>query len=557
MIPRQVISVIAAIVLTLCISCAPGFAGAADENTPVSSQNPAEQTEIQKLKAQMARQQQELDQLRQMLAEEKQLLSHISETLAGSGVPHAKLGEVASLTPMAPAIPAVPPAPIVPLALASQKADTPAPSPLSLQIGDAYLTPIGFMDFTSVNRNTVSGSGIGTNFGSIPYNNVVNGHLSEMRLSAQNSRLGFRFDSLYHDAKVTGYFEGDFLGNNPTNVAVTSNSDTFRMRLYWLDVRKDKFEVLAGQSWSLLTPGRKGISPLPSDLFYSQDIDVNYQVGLVWSRDPQLRFVYHPSETLAMGVSLESPEQYLGGSAGGSTVVTPSALTAEAGEFNNGTTTLGTPNLHPDIVAKIAWDPTPRFHGEIAGLESTFKAYNPLTNRTFTKAGGGGSVNLNFEVTKGLRVVTNNFWSDGGGRWLFGQAPDLVLKESGDIGLLHAGSTVSGLEWLHKNTLFYGYYGGIYIGRYSVLDPATGKPVGYGYTGSANSQNRSIQEASFGFNQTLWKNSRYGAVNLMGQYAYLSRNPWYVATGTPKNAHQNQVFFNLRYTLPGLAPSLK
>jgi len=35
----------------------------------------------------------------------------------------------------------------------------------------------------------------------------------------------------------------------------------------------------ASQSWSMMTPGRRGISPLPGDLFYSQDIDVNYHLG--------------------------------------------------------------------------------------------------------------------------------------------------------------------------------------------------------------------------------------------------------------------------------------
>ena len=57
---------------------------------------------------------------------------------------------------------------------------------------------------------------------------------------------------------------------------------------------KGKFEFLAGQSWSLMTPNRKGISPLPGDIFYSQDIDVNYQLGLVWGRIPGFRLAYHP-----------------------------------------------------------------------------------------------------------------------------------------------------------------------------------------------------------------------------------------------------------------------
>jgi hypothetical protein len=42
----------------------------------------------------------------------------------------------------------------------------------------------------------------------------------------------------------------------------------------------------------------------------------------------------------------------------------------------------------------------------------------------------------------------------------------------------------------------------------------------------------------------------------MGQYQYLIRSPWYVAAGAPKSAHNNTIYFNLRYTMPGSAPSM-
>ena len=121
-----------------------------------------------------------------------------------------------------------------------------------------------------------------------------------------------------------GYWESDFLGqigtstNSPNGgLAVSSNPYVFRLRLYWVDVRYSKFELLAGQSWSMMTPNRKGISPLPGDIFYSQDIDVNYQLGLVWGRIPGFRFVYHPSDKVAFGVALENSEPYIGGGNGG------------------------------------------------------------------------------------------------------------------------------------------------------------------------------------------------------------------------------------------------
>jgi hypothetical protein len=158
---------------------------------------------------------------------------------------------------------------------------------------------------------------------------------------------------------------------------------------------------------------------------YTQDIDVNYQAGLVWSRDPQFRIVYLPSETLAVGLSLENPEQYIGGSAGGGLVTLPSALvTPYANELDNGNTGLTVPNVHPDIIAKVAFDPkvaNRSAHVEVAGLVRTFRLFNPLTQKHFSATGGGGSVNLNLKVIKNPRMVSNNYYSAGGGRWIFGK----------------------------------------------------------------------------------------------------------------------------------------
>lgn len=444
---------------------------------------------------------------------------------------------------------------------AAKPAAQEAAAPLSFHIGTAYITPLGFMDFTTVYRTTSPGSGIGTNFGSIPYSNTVQGNLGELRMSPQNSRIGARVDASVKGAHVIGYWESDFLGAVPANASVSSNSYSFRLRLYWADLKKDKWEILAGQSWSMITPGRKGISPLPGDLFYTQNIDVNYQAGLTWSRDPQFRFVYHPSDVVSMGISLENPEQYIGGSAGGSLITLPTAVAAPyATQLNNGNTTLTAPGVHPDVIAKIAFDPkvgSRALHFELGGLVRTFKVWNPVNSQHYTSNGVGGQANLNFELLKNFRVVTNNYWSDGGGRFIFGQAPDLIVRSDGSLSPVRSGSTVTGLEFTHKNTVLYSYYSGIYIGRNITTDATNGKFVGYGYPGSPSSQNRSIQEATFGFAQTFWKDAKYGALILMGQYSYLTRTPWVVASGQPKDAKANMVFINLRYALPGSAPAMK
>jgi hypothetical protein len=543
---------------------------AADPATPPASvpSGTTKSTDIAKLKAQLDAQQKEIEQLLAALAEQRKLIEQAGiggQPVSPAAVQHTTpaAGLMASTTPMLPppAAPSPTPnsSPPVPQSLAE------APSPLQLKIGQTTITPIGFMDLTADWKDKNAGGSLGSNFGSVPYNNAATAKLSEFRFSPQNSRIGFRVDGNWKGVHFIGYNEMDFLGTSgANNLSISNGAFTPRIRLYWVDVRKDKFEFLAGQSWSMLTPNRRGISALPGDLFYSQVIDVNYMAGLTWTRQAGVRFLYHPSQQVTMGVSFENPDQYMGGSSGGSSVVLPSALTGLAGtQLDNQTNVQTIPNMHPDIIAKIAFDPSSRAHIEVAGIERTFKTWNtttgqPTSGQYFTKAGGGGSVNANLEIVRNFRLIANNFWSDGGGRYLFGQAPDVAVRADGSISPLHSGGTVDGFEAVvNKNTLLYAYYGGIYVGKDVVVDANGTSLVGYGYRGSANSQNRAIQEITFGFNQTLWKDARYGALNFMGQYQYSMRAPWYWAAGVAggKGTHDNTIYFNFRYTLPGGPPA--
>ena len=441
----------------------------------------------------------------------------------------------------------------------------PEEAPLQIHIGTATIMPVGFIDFTSVFRSTNAGSGIGSNFGSIPFGNTVQGHLTENRLSLQNSRVGARIDADVKGTHVIGYWESDFLGGATAaipNLNVSTNSNIFRLRLFWVDLRRDKLEVLGGQSWSMMTPNRVGISAIPGDIFFSQDVDVNYQVGLTWARQPQFRLVYHASDVATLGLSFENPEQYIGGSGGGGVITAPSALAASyiPGQLDNGTNGIAVPNLHPDIVAKVAFDPKvsgKAFHIEFEGVARSFKVFNTLTQQHFTSVGGGGALNLNLEIFKGFRLISNNYISDGGGRYIFGQAPDLVIRGDGSASLVHSYSTIQGFEaQAAKNTLLYFYYGGVYIGKNVIIDPANGKPVGYGFAGSGTSANRNEQEITGGLTQTFWRDPKYGGLQFMFQYSYELRHPWSVPTGQPADTHTNAVFLNLRYLFPGTAPKV-
>jgi hypothetical protein len=429
--------------------------------------------------------------------------------------------------------------------------------PLFFKIGSANFTPIGFLDFTTVYRNALNGGDIGSSFGSIPYSNTENAQLSETRFSAKNSRLGLRMDSNVGDTKVLGYVETDFLGNAATNINVASNSDVMRMRVYFVDLRKGDWEFLAGQDWSMLTPNRKGISPMPSDIFYTQDVDTNYQVGLVWGRTPQVRIVYHPSSKWALGVSAENPDQYVG-----SAVVLPANLTAT--DVDNGSNGTATPNEAPDFIGKIAFDTKIGdlpFHADLAGLLSTFKVNTFTTgvatpvNADATATGGGGSYNMILSAAPNFQLIENAFISKGGGRYIStGLGPDFIVTPPDVNGVdqiktVYSYADMLGFEWdVQPTTKLFGYYGQAHYG--AAYEKAGTTFYGYGYPGSPNTNNKLIEEYTAGFAQTLWKNPTKGDLKFIAQFSYLDRDPWVIATGTPSSAHLGMVYADLRYDIP-------
>ncbi len=431
-------------------------------------------------------------------------------------------------------------------------------APLSVRIGDSEFTPGGFAELTTLFRSTNVGSGLTTSFGGIPYAGTAAGGLSETRLSMQNSRFSLAVTSKVDGFDVKGYFEADFLGNAPANMYVTSNSVTPRGRIYWVDLRKGKLEVLGGQGWSLITPNRSGISPMTSDVFYSLNDDASYQLGVTWARQAQVRFVYHASDTIAAAVSVENPQQFVG------TATLPSSFPATEVETGAGNNT--TPNLAPDMIAKLAWDPKlagRHQHFEVVGLLTSARVYDPAAKLRSTATGAGLAVNLNLEVLKNLHAILDTYYSDGGGRYILGMGPGFVVRpnSAGWLGpaLVHSGSVVAGFEYLvTKATSIQAYYGAAYFGRYvssfASTDPETKQavtvPIGYGFTGSPGTQNRSIQEPTLGMVRTFWKNPRLGALQLITQYSYVTRAPWFVEPGKPKNAHVGMAFAGLRYSLP-------
>ncbi len=508
---------------------------------------PSTADEMKALREAVAQQQQLINQQQQQIDALKKTLQE--ETVA---TPHV---EDASLHTNAPVN-----------ANVIQGDEKPKESPLSFRIGGTEFTPGGFVDFENVFRSTNTGNNISTSFGAIPFSNTVQGHLTEYRATGQYSRFNLKVTGQYGANNITGYIEGDFNGNDATNVFVTSNPHTTRLRLYWLDLKRGKWEFLAGQSWGLMTANRVGVSPNPADLLITYNEDANIQVGVNYTRAGTFRAAWHPNDNFVWAFGIENPEQYVGAGE----VIFPFAFNAQLGtqfDANNQSTT---PNVGPDLVTKMAFDGNPggrHMHFELGGVVNFAKAtILPVGGTSFVHTstpGAGVQTAFVVSMTKNFRLVGNGLWGPGMGRYLIGLAPQVVVVpiQTGPTTFtaatspVHSGNGLLGLELqATPKTLFGAYYGGMYAQRNAFADvtsPLLVKPIiGFGGINSPNSANRAIQEGTFDWTQTFWRNPQYGAVLLITQYSYLTRSPWFVAAGAPKNAHLSMGFLSLRYVLP-------
>jgi hypothetical protein len=496
----------------------------------------AQQKQILEQQRQMERQQQEIESLKALSGTQGE----------HNQTSHLMNATLASLTPAKALV---------------QEDVKPKESPLSFRIGGTEFTPGGFIDFENVFRTTNSGSIITTNFGAIPFSNTPQGHLTENRITAQFSRLNLKVSGRYGKNDVTAYAEMDFNGNDAGNIFVTANSHTFRERLAFVELKRNKWEFMGGQSWSWLTPNRRGVGPMPGDLALTYDEDGNAQVGIPYTRAAEFRVVYHPSDHWSAGLGIENAEQYTGFGAG--EVTLPNAFAQQlASQLDPTNTNNTTPNVAPDVLSKIAYDRDlggKHFHAELQGLLTAVKTtVQPAAGANFESSstvGGGFGGAFNIELVKNFRLLANGFYSDGGGRYLIGLAPSVVIRSDGSPSLVHSGTGLIGLEWQPKpKTQFGAYYGVMYAQRNFTLDTSIGaKPnsfIGFGAPGSANNNNRTIQEPTFDWTQTFWRNPQYGAVMLVTQTSYLTRSPWFVLDGGPKNAHLLMVYTSFRYVLP-------
>jgi hypothetical protein len=300
--------------------------------------------------------------------------------------------------------------------------------------------------------------------------------------------------------------------------------------------------------FSLLTPVRSDIQPAPSDALTTQAVDTNYVAGLVWDRSPSVRAVYRPNAAWSLAASIENPEQQVG-----SVVRFPASLgSVLTTQYNTGSGELRTPNAAPDTIGKVAWNRkfgNRTLHLDAGAVFRFFRSYDPSNiSQHKTALGVGGNLNVTVDLTRALRLVGQGYLSSGGGRYIGGLLPDVIVRPNGDISPVKSHSWVGGIEGAMSRRLSaFGYYSGLYGSRNTAID-TNGSQIGFGYSGS-NSSRRLTQEWTGGWAQTLWNGEDAGSLQYAAQYSYLMNRPWWQGTG-PRFSNAHMVLCQIRYNLP-------
>src|SRR5690349_1624928 len=125
-----------------------------DKPMTVKPEGSAIESEMQDLRSLVEEQRAELESQRAVLKAQQLKMEALEEKFGATPAePAATPSALTTATPISSA--AV--APASPAAAPAQKGDDEV-SPLQLKIGSAYITPVGFMDFTGVWRSKVGGS---------------------------------------------------------------------------------------------------------------------------------------------------------------------------------------------------------------------------------------------------------------------------------------------------------------------------------------------------------------------------------------------------------------
>ena len=242
-------------------------------------------------------------------------------------------------------------------------------SPLAIRFKGVTLTPGGFLAAESVYRNRALGSDINTPFNSVNLPGAGQNQVSEFFGSGRQSRISLLAEGKIRDAKLSGYYEADFLSSGATSNNNESNSYTLRQRQVWGQAALDNgWSFTGGQMWSLVTETKKGVDNRTEAVPLT--IDPAYQVGFSWARQYGFRVAKNFNNHFWLAASLENPQTTFSATNNANNFAFGSAGNS-SGLYNafNGTYSF---NAMPDVIVKTVFEPG-FGHYEVFGIFSRFR----------------------------------------------------------------------------------------------------------------------------------------------------------------------------------------
>ncbi len=483
-------------------------------------------------------------------------------------------------------------------------------SPTTIHYKGITITPVAFFAAEGVWRQHSVNSDINTPFNSIPFPSAAQGHVSELNFTGRQSRIGGLFEGNAGSYKLSGYFEGDFLGTGTSSNNNQSNSYVFRQRQIWGKAETvGGFAITGGQMWSLVTEDGKSTDARTEKL--PNTIDSQYMVGFSWERQPGFRLqqrwgnVNTGAFTAALSVEQAQitsftangsavPVDYFfagGGTNGG-------LYNAAGNSTGTGFVTTYANNVAPDIIVKGALD-LPKAHFELGGLARFMRDfYYPIlstagtaaaetytystTQLSNTKAAGGIFGSARVSPAKFLDVAVQAMAGQGVGRYGSSQLADATLRPDETLEPIRNYHGMLSIETHPAPKLdVFAYYGGEYAQR-TVYTTALGALIGYGPANTSDagcynipaansttlgagtggtagatacgSPTRYIQEAMGGFTYRLVSSPKYGRLQYQATYSYIQRNLWSgvgsATTPAGPRATEPMIHVSMRYYIP-------
>ena len=259
-------------------------------------------------------------------------------------------------------------------------------------------------------------------------------------------------------------------------------------------------------------------------------INANYLVGYNFTDNWQIRFVKDFDKKVWLGLSLENPATNLApGIPDTVNGLAVNVTNTGTGGFLNGVPV--TPNQAPDIIEKVAWDPS---WGHLEGLAMqrfftdntlcvtaapTGCALGTTSEKTSFGASAGGNFLLRI-IPHYLELMGGVMYGSGIGRYGAGALPDVTIGPDGSLvplTALHAWAGIQFYPW--EGLTLYGYAGleqnqASYFGTFGYGNPAydnsgcmtpTAESFATGTSATCVADNRRLVDAKVGFWQDLYK----------------------------------------------------